>query len=40
MEMGIRVDMLKTTDGKERRYRIYPPGVVPDTSDTTADAKA
>jgi hypothetical protein len=40
LAMGIRVDMLKTTDGKERRYRIYPPGVVPDTSDTTADAKA
>lgn len=36
---GIRVDMLKPTDGKERRWRTYPPGVEPDTSDTTADAK-
>lgn len=35
---GIRVDMLAPADGKERRYRIYPPGVEPDTSDTTADA--
>lgn len=35
---GIRVDMLKPTDGKERRYRIYPPGVVPDTADGTADS--
>lgn len=35
---GIRVDMLKPTDGKDRRFRIYPPGVVPDTSDETADA--
>lgn len=34
---GIRVDMLKPTDGKERRYRIYPPGVEPDTADGTAD---
>lgn len=37
---GIRVDMLKPTDGKERRWRIYPPGVVPDTSDETADRAA
>ena len=37
LAMGVRVDMLKPTDGKERRYRIYPPGVTPDTSDTTAD---
>lgn len=36
---GIRVDMLKPADGKERRWRIYPPGVVPDTSDATADAE-
>lgn len=35
---GIRVDMLKPADGKDRRFRIYPPGVVPDTSDETADA--
>lgn len=35
---GIRVDMLRPTDGKERRYRIYPPGVVPDTADETADS--
>lgn len=35
--LGIRVDMLKPADGKERRYRIYPPGVVPDTADGTAD---
>lgn len=27
LAMGIRVDMLKPTDGKERRYRTYPPGV-------------
>lgn len=37
---GIRVDMLKPTDGKERRWRSYPPGVVPDTSDQTADGAA
>lgn len=37
LAMGVRVDMLKPADGKERRYRIYPPGVVPDTADTTAD---
>lgn len=36
---GIRVDMLKPTDGKERRWRTYPPGVEPDTSDSTADTK-
>lgn len=36
---GIRVDMLKPADGKDRRYRIYPPGVDPDESDTTADAE-
>ena len=35
---GIRVDMLKPTDGKGRRWRSYPPGVEPDTSDSTADA--
>lgn len=35
---GIRVDMLKPADGKERRYRIYPPGVVPDAADGTADS--
>lgn len=35
---GIRVDMLKPTDGKGRRWRSYPPGVKPDTSDSTADA--
>lgn len=35
---GIRVDMLKPADGKERRWRFYPPGVVPDTADETADA--
>lgn len=34
---GIRVDMLKPTGGKTRRWRTYPPGVTPDTSDTTAD---
>ena len=39
LAMGIRVDMLKPTDGKKRRYRIYPPGVAPDTSDATADAE-
>ena len=38
LAFGIRVDMLKPTDGKDRRFRIYPPGVVPDTSDETADA--
>lgn len=38
--MGIRVDMLKPTDGKERRWRSYPPGVTPDTSDETADRAA
>ena len=38
LAMGIRVDMLKPTDGKDRRYRIYPPGVTPDESDSTADA--
>lgn len=37
LAFGIRVDMLKPTDGKDRRFRIYPPGVEPDTSDTTAD---
>lgn len=40
LAMGIRVDILKPTDGKERRYRIYPPGVKPDTADSTADAAA
>lgn len=39
LAMGIRVDMLKPTDGKARRWRTYPPGVEPDTSDTTADAE-
>lgn len=39
LAMGIRVDMLKPTDGKERRYRIYPPGVEPNTADSTADAE-
>lgn len=39
LALGIRVDMLKPTD-HDRRYRIYPPGVDPDTSDGTADAKA
>ena len=34
---GIRVDMLKPADGKERRFRIYPPGISPDTADGTAD---
>ena len=34
---GIRVDMLKPADGKERRFRIYPPRVTPDTADGTAD---
>ncbi len=38
LAFGIRVDMLKPTDGKDRRFRIYPPGVEPDTADTTADA--
>lgn len=37
LAFGIRVDMLKPTDGKDRRFRIYPPGVEPDTADTTAD---
>ena len=37
---GIRVDMLKPTDGKERRFRIYPPGVIPDTADGKADRTA
>ena len=40
LAIGIRVDILKPTDGKERRWRTYPPGVEPDTSDTTADAAA
>ena len=40
LAMGIRVDMLKPTDGKERRWRSYPPGVEPDTSDQTADGAA
>lgn len=40
LAMGIRVDMLKSTDGKERRWRSYPPGVEPDTSDQTADGAA
>ena len=40
LAMGIRVDMLKPTDGKERRWRSYPPGVTPDTSDETADGAA
>lgn len=40
LAMGIRVDILKPTDGKERRYRIYPPEVKPDTADSTADAAA
>lgn len=35
--IGINVKMLKPDD-KERRFRTYPPGVEPDTSDTTADA--
>lgn len=39
LAMGIRVDMLKPTDGKERRYRIYPPGLEPNTADSTADAE-
>lgn len=39
LAMGIRVDMLKPTDDKERRYRIYPPGVEPNTADSTADAE-
>lgn len=34
--IGINVKMLKPAD-KERRSRVYPPGVDPDTSDTTAD---
>ena len=34
--IGINVQMLKDAD-KERRFRIYPPGVEPDTSDQTAD---
>lgn len=38
LAFGIRVDMLKPTDGKDRRFRIYPPCVEPDTADTTADA--
>lgn len=38
LAMGIRVDILKPTDGKKRRFRIYPPEVTPDTSDGTADA--
>lgn len=37
--IGINVKMLKPDD-KERRSRIYPPGVEPDTSDQTADAQA
>lgn len=40
LAMGIRVDMLKPTDGKERRWRSYPPDVEPDTSDQTADGAA
>lgn len=39
LAMGIRVDMLKPTDGKVRRWRMYPPGVDPDESDTKADAE-
>lgn len=35
--IGINVQMMKPKD-KDRRFRIYPPGVEPDTSDTTADA--
>lgn len=38
LAMGIRVDILKPTDGKKRRFRIYPPEVTPDTADGTADA--
>lgn len=40
LAMGIRVDMLKPTDGKVRRWRTYPPGLEPDTADSTADASA
>ena len=36
MGIGINVQMLKDAD-KERRFRIYPPGVVPDPSDDAAD---
>lgn len=36
---GIRVDMLPPTDGKDRRWRSYPPKVDPDESDQTADAE-
>lgn len=39
LAFGIRVDMLKPADGKERRWRIYPPEVIPDTADSTADAE-
>lgn len=39
LAFGIRVDMLKPAGEKKRRWRIYPPGVVPDTSDSTADAE-
>ncbi|MCD7816169.1 MAG: hypothetical protein LUH12_05615 [Bacteroides sp.] len=38
LAMGIRVDMLKPTDGKERRFRMYSPGEDPDETDTTEDA--
>lgn len=37
MGIGINVQMLKDAD-KERRFRIYPPGVEPDEADGTADA--
>ena len=37
MGIGINVQMLKDAD-KERRFRIYPPGVEPNEADETADA--
>lgn len=40
LAMGIRVDMLKPTDGKDRRYRTYPPGTEDfDAVDSTEDAE-
>lgn len=40
LAMGIRVDMLKPADGKDRRYRTYPPGTKDfDAIDAVEDAE-
>lgn len=40
LAIGIRVDMLKPTDGKDRRYRTYPPGTEDfDAIDAVEDAE-